>query len=131
MNKSRQRRDILLRKIEAGHAFLDPAIANYNPNLVSAYVLRHQGRTREVRTGFAAACVPAMAEGALLSEERTARIDQRLRCGLRGCALALTSSWVLGASDCKSRARQNHHQATRNTSAMTKHNPSILFYQVL
>ena len=65
---------------ERRHAFLDPSIVDYRANLVSPDVARHQTRTRQVGTGFAAGGIAPVTEGAIARKKRLAA----LRRGLRG-----------------------------------------------
>jgi len=69
---------------ERRHAFLDPPIVHHRANFVSPDVARHQTRTRQVGTGFAAGGIAPVTEGTIARKKRLAARRRRPR-GWFGC----------------------------------------------
>jgi hypothetical protein len=64
---------------ERRHAFLDPPVVHHRANLVSPDVARHQTRTRQIGTSFAARGIAPVTEGAIARKKRFAARRRRPR----------------------------------------------------
>src|SRR5450432_1252995 len=72
VDESDDRQDIAIRQREARHARVRTSVANHGSNLVAAHVGSDQFGAGEIRAIFTAGGIAAVAERAMLNEQRSA-----------------------------------------------------------